>query len=436
MRRSTPTTLLRYGPRTVTGSTTSRTCSTVPATSSSIGRRTSTGRRIPTCARPRSPSSQAAAGPCSMTTAALRSGAQSGTDPTLFVLLRVPMAVAVSTRERLDRLFKQRIVVLDGSMGVMLQHKGLSDEDFRGERFRNHPKPLRNNSDVLCLTQPALVTQVHREYLEAGADIITTNTFTATRVSQHDYGLADVAYEMNLEGARLARKAADEFENRFVGGSLGPTHVTLSLSPRVDDPSSRDVTFDELKDGYAEATRALREGGVDLLLIETVFDTLNSKAAIAAVKEVAPELPLFISMTVVDRSGRNLSGQTVEAFWTSVEHAQPFAAGINCSLGATEMRPYIAAMSRVAPVYVFCYPNAGLPNAFGGYDEEPPTTSRLLKEFAEAGYLNAAGGFARRSNTPRHARPPTASSGRASAASSRSRSVPTRDSWSSASAPT
>src|ERR1700688_2588771 len=302
------------------------------------------------------------------------------------------MAVAPSTRERLDRLFKQRIVIFDGSMGVMLQHKGLSDQDFRGERFRDHPKPLRNNSDVLCLTQPALVMQVHREYLEAGADIITTNTFTATRVSQNDYGLGDIAYEMNFEGARLARHAADAFENRFVAGSLGPTNVTLSLSPRVDDPSYREVTFDELKEGYAEAARALREGGVDFLLIETIFDTLNSKAAIAAVKEVAPELPLFISMTVVDRSGRNLSGHTVEAFWTSVEHAEPFAAGINCSLGATEMRPYIAAMSRVAPVYVFCYPNAGLPNAFGGYDEEPPTTSRLLKEFAEAGYLNAAGG--------------------------------------------
>ena len=277
-------------------------------------------------------------------------------------------------------------------MGVMLQHKGLSDEEFRGERFRDHPKPLRNNSDVLCLTQPELVTQVHRGYLEAGADIITTNTFTATRVSQADYGLEKYVYEMNLAGARLARQAADAYENRFVAGSLGPTNVTLSLSPKVEDPSYRDVTFDELRDGYAEAARALKEGGVDILLIETVFDTLNGKAAIAAVKEVAPEIPLFISVTIVDRSGRNLSGQTVEAFWTSVEHAQPFAAGINCSLGATEMRPYIAALSRVAPVYVTCYPNAGLPNAFGGYDEQPPTTSRLLKEFAEAGYLNAAGG--------------------------------------------
>jgi len=302
------------------------------------------------------------------------------------------MAVATSVTQRLDQLFQKRIVIFDGSMGVMLQHKGLSDQEFRGERFRNHPKPLRNNSDILCLTQPELVTQVHRDYLEAGADIITTNTFTATRVSQADYGLERFVYEMNLEGARLARKAADAFENRFVAGSLGPTNVTLSLSPKVEDPSYREVTFDQLRDGYAEAARALKEGGVDILLIETVFDTLNGKAAIAAVKEVAPEIPLFVSVTIVDRSGRNLSGQTVEAFWTSVSHAEPFAAGVNCSLGATEMRPYVEAMSRVAPVYVTCYPNAGLPNAFGGYDEQPPTTSRLLKEFAEAGFLNAAGG--------------------------------------------
>jgi 5-methyltetrahydrofolate--homocysteine methyltransferase len=275
---------------------------------------------------------------------------------------------------------------------VMLQHKGLSDAEFRGERFRNHAKPLRNNSDVLCLTQPELVKQVHRDYIEAGADIITTNTFTATRVSQADYGLEDHVFEMNLAGARLARQAADEYEDRFVAGSLGPTNVTLSLSPRVDDPSYREVTFDQIRDGYAEAVQALKEGGVDVLLIETVFDTLNGKAAIAAVKQVAPEMPLFVSVTIVDRSGRNLSGQTVEAFWTSVEHAQPFAAGVNCSLGATEMRPYVESLSRIAPVYVICYPNAGLPNAFGGYDEQPPTTSKLLKEFAEAGFLNAAGG--------------------------------------------
>src|SRR3989440_7198830 len=312
------------------------------------------------------------------------------------------MAVATSVRDRLDQLFQQRIVIFDGSMGVMLQHKGLSDEQFRGERFRDHPKPLRNNSDVLCLTQPQLVTQVHLDYLEAGADIITTNTFTATRVSQADYQLEEHAYEMNLAGARLARHAADQFQNRFVAGSLGPTNVTLSLSPRVEDPSYRDVTFDQLREGYAIAARGLRDGGADFLLIETIFDTLNSKAAIAAVKEAAPELPLFISLTIVDRSGRNLSGQTVEAWWNSVEHAEPFAAGINCSLGATEMRPYIAALSAVAPVYVTCYPNAGLPNAMGGFDEGPGTTSRLLKEFAESGFLNAAGGCC--GTTPEHIR--------------------------------
>ena len=302
------------------------------------------------------------------------------------------MAVNRSVHERLDQLFKQRIVIFDGSMGVMLQKRGLSDAEFRGERFKDHPNPLRNNSDILNLSQPEMVTRVHLDYLEAGADIITTNTFTSTAISQADYGLSNLAYEMNLEGARLARKAADTYDNRFVAGSLGPTNVTLSLSPKVDDPSYRDVTFEELRRGYAEAAAALKEGGADLLLIETIFDTLNGKAAIAAVKEVAPELPLFVSVTVVDRSGRNLSGQTVEAFWTSVEHAEPFAAGVNCSLGATEMRPYIADLSRVAPVYVICYPNAGLPNAFGGYDEQPPTTSSLLKEFAESGFLNAAGG--------------------------------------------
>jgi 5-methyltetrahydrofolate--homocysteine methyltransferase len=302
------------------------------------------------------------------------------------------VAPKLSVRERLDRLFKQRIVIFDGSMGVMLQQRGLSDAEFRGERFKDHPKPLRNNSDILCLSQPDMVTKVHLDYLEAGADIVTTNTFTATAVSQADYGLDHLAYEMNFEGARLARKAADQYEDRFVAGSIGPTNVTLSLSPKVDDPSYRDVTFDQLRRGYAEAATGLKEGGADFLLIETIFDTLNGKAAIAAVKDVAPELPLFVSVTIVDRSGRNLSGQTVEAFWTSVEHAEPFAAGVNCSLGATEMRPYIADLSRVAPVYVICYPNAGLPNAFGGYDEQPPTTSKLLQEFAESGFLNAAGG--------------------------------------------
>jgi 5-methyltetrahydrofolate--homocysteine methyltransferase len=309
---------------------------------------------------------------------------------------------ATSVRERLDRLFKQRIVIFDGSTGVLLQKQGLTEEDWRGERFRDHPKLLKNNVDILNLSRPDVVSRIHREYLEAGADLITTNTFTATPVSQADYGLEDLTYEINVAGARLARSAVDAYENRFVAGSLGPTNVTLSLSPNVDDPSYRAVTFDELRHGYAVAARGLRDGGVDFLLIETIFDTLNAKAAIAAVKEVAPELPLFISVTIVDRSGRNLSGQTVEAWWNSIEHADPFAAGINCSLGATEMRPYIEALSRVAPVYVTCYPNAGLPNSFGGFDEDPPITSRLLREFATSGFLNAAGGCC--GTTPDHIR--------------------------------
>src|SRR6185312_14529410 len=312
------------------------------------------------------------------------------------------MAVATSTRERLDQLFKQRIVIFDGSMGVLLQKLGITEKEWRGERFRDHPKPLRNNVDVLNLSRPDVVTQVHIDYLEAGADLITTNTFTATPISQADYGLQDLAYDINFAGARLAREAASRYENRFVAGSLGPTNVTLSLSPKVDDPSYREVTFDQLRDGYAVAARGLRDGGADFLLIETIFDTLNSKAAIAAVKDVAPELPLFISVTVVDRSGRNLSGQTVEAWWNSIEHAEPFAAGINCSLGATEMRPYLAALSRVVPVYLTCYPNAGLPNSFGGYDEQPPITSHLLGEFARSGLLNAAGGCC--GTTPEHVR--------------------------------
>src|SRR6266851_4788528 len=309
---------------------------------------------------------------------------------------------AHSVRERLDRLFKQRIVIFDGSIGVLLQKQGLTEEDWRGERFRDHPKLLKNNVDILNLSLPDVVSRIHREYLEAGADLITTNTFTATPISQADYGLEDLVYEMNVAGARLARAAADAYQNRFVAGSLGPTNVTLSLSPKVEDPSYRDVTFDQLREGYALAAQGLRDGGVDFLLIETIFDTLNAKAAIAAVKEVAPELPLFISVTIVDRSGRNLSGQTVEAWWNSIEHADPFAAGINCSLGATEMQPYIEALSRVAPVYVTCYPNAGLPNSFGGFDEDPPITSRLLREFATSGFLNAAGGCC--GTTPDHIR--------------------------------
>jgi 5-methyltetrahydrofolate--homocysteine methyltransferase len=292
---------------------------------------------------------------------------------------------------RLHQVLASRIVVLDGAIGTMLQRERLGEDDFRGGRFRDHPRPLQGDNDLLCLTRPDVVEGVHRAYLEAGADVITTNTFTATPVSQADYGLESLAYEINRAGAEIARRVADRYRDRFVAGSLGPTNVTLSLSPRVDDPSYRQVTFAALKAGYAEAARGLRDGGADILLIETVFDTLNGKAAIAAAREVAPDLPLIVSISVVDRSGRNLSGQTAEAFWTSIQHAEPLAVGVNCSLGAADMRPYVADLARVASVPVLCYPNAGLPNAFGGYDEPAETMVAVLREFAASGLVNAIG---------------------------------------------
>ncbi|HLH70802.1 MAG TPA: methionine synthase [Candidatus Dormibacteraeota bacterium] len=301
---------------------------------------------------------------------------------------------------RLRELLGQRILVLDGAMGTMLQAHRLQEADFRGRRFQGHPRSLQGNHDLLCLTRPELVEGVHRAYLEAGADIITTNTFTATPASQADYGLEDVVYDLNRAGAEVARRAMVGYHDRFVAGSLGPTSTTLSLSPRVDDPSYRAATWDGLYAGYAEAVRGLRDGGVDLLLIETVFDTLNAKAAIAAARDVAPELPLVISISIVDRSGRNLSGQTVEAFWISVEHAEPLAVGINCSLGAAELRPYLADLARIASTHVLCYPNAGLPNPLGAYEEPPEATARWLRAFASEGLVNAVGGCC--GTTPEH----------------------------------
>ena len=308
----------------------------------------------------------------------------------------------MTARDRLDELLRQRIAVLDGAWGTTLQRRGLTPEDYRGDRFRDHPRDVAGDPDVLNLTRPDIVLDVHREYLEAGADITTTNTFTATRIGQADYGLEAAVHDLNVAGARLARRAADEAGGRFVAGSLGPLNVTLSLSPRVDDPGYRAVTFDEVRAAYAEQIEGLREGGVDLLLVETVFDTLNCKAAIAAAKEVAPELPLWISVTIVDLSGRTLSGQTMEAFWTAIEHADPFIVGINCSLGAEQMRPHVRELARLAHVYTSCHPNAGLPNAFGGYDEGPETTSRLLREFANEGWVNVVGGCC--GTTPDHIR--------------------------------
>jgi 5-methyltetrahydrofolate--homocysteine methyltransferase len=298
----------------------------------------------------------------------------------------------VASADAIRDLLDQRILVLDGAWGTTLQGVGLRPQDYRGDRFRDHPQDLTGDPDLLNLTRPDVVLDIHRRYLAAGADIMTTNTFTATRIGQADYGLEAVIPEINLAGVRLARQAADEAGGRLVAGSVGPLNVTLSLSPRVDDPAFRTVSFDQVRAAYAEQMAALADGGVDLLLVETIFDTLNAKAAIAAAREVAPGLPLWISVTIVDLSGRTLSGQTVEAFWTAIEHADPLVVGVNCSLGAAEIRPHVEELSRLAHTYVSCHPNAGLPNAFGGYDEQPAQTARLLRGFAEAGMVNIVGG--------------------------------------------
>jgi len=314
----------------------------------------------------------------------------------------------MNVRDKLEAILGERIVVLDGAWGVLLQGRGLSEEDFRGERFRDHPRDVKGDPDLLNLTRPDIVSSIHHAYFEAGADVTTTNTFTATAIGQADYGLEHAVRDMNLAGARLARAAADEWtartpgKPRFVAGSVGPLNATLSISPRVDDPAYRTHTFDQVRDAYAEQIRALVEGGVDLLLIETVFDTLNCKAAIAAALDEAPGVPLWISMTAVDLSGRTLSGQTAEAFWISIEHAAPLIVGVNCALGATQMRPFVEELARVAPTYVSCHPNAGLPNAFGAHDERPEDTSRYLREFAEDGLVNLVGGCC--GTTPEHTR--------------------------------
>ncbi len=320
----------------------------------------------------------------------------------------MPDRRATSTRERLEAVLRERIAVLDGSWGVLIQREVRGEEAYRGERFRDHPRDVAGDPDLLNLTRPEVVAQIHDDYFAAGADIATTNTFTATSIGQADYALEDAVWEMNVEGARLARRAADEWTQRtperprFVAGSLGPLNVALSLSPRVDEPSYRAATFDGVREAYTQQIRALREGGVDLLLIETIFDSLNAKAAIVAALDEAPELPLWLSFTAVDRSGRNLSGQTVEAFWISVEHANPLLVGVNCSLGAREMRPFVEDLAQTATTWVSCYPNAGLPNELGGYDEQPHDTSGFLGEFARDGLVNVVGGCC--GTTPEHVR--------------------------------
>jgi 5-methyltetrahydrofolate--homocysteine methyltransferase len=315
-------------------------------------------------------------------------------------------------RTQLERLLSERILVLDGAMGTMIQAAGLAETDFRGERFADHPIDLAGDNELLVLTRPGLIEEIHGAFLAAGADIIETNTFGSTSISQADYALEASVYEQNTRAAKIAKRVAAEWtartpdKPRFVAGAIGPTNKTLSISPDVDDPSFRSLTFDALREAYAEQVRGLVDGGADVLLIETIFDTLNAKAAIVAVfdvfEEKSVELPVMISVTITDRSGRTLSGQTVEVFWTSVAHAKPLSVGINCALGAREMRPFLADLAAIAPCYVSSYPNAGLPNAFGAYDEEPTATGELIGEFATSGLVNLVGGCC--GTTPDHIR--------------------------------
>ena len=312
--------------------------------------------------------------------------------------------------EELTAALRERILVMDGAMGTMIQRHGLSEEDYRGERFADWPQDIRGNSDLLSLTRPDVIRDIHREYLEAGADFVETNTFNAQLISQADYGMQDLAYEMNYESARLAREACDAMTEktpdrpRWVIGALGPTNTTGSISPDVNDPGKRNITYDRLVEAYTEQARGLVDGGADVLLVETIFDTLNAKAAIFALETLFEEhgrrWPVVISGTITDASGRTLSGQVTEAFWNSVRHARPLAVGLNCALGAAEMRPYIAELSRVADTFVSCYPNAGLPNAFGEYDEAPEQTAEVLDEFAATGLVNLMGGCC--GTTPEH----------------------------------
>lgn len=299
---------------------------------------------------------------------------------------------------------KERILLLDGAMGTMIQQHRLEEADYRGQRFADWPQDLKGNNDLLSLTQPQIIREIHLQYLEAGADIIETNTFNAQAVSMEDYGMQDLAIELNRRSAQIAREAIELYQSKesaprpvFVGGAMGPMNKTLSLSPDVNNPGYRAVKFDQVAQAYYDQVKGLVEGGVDLLILETIFDTLNAKAALYAIDQFfydqgQPPLPLILSGTITDLSGRTLSGQTLEAFYISVEHARPLSIGLNCSLGGTELRPYIEELSRLATTAVHCYPNAGLPNALGGYDESPRQTAAILGEFAKQGWINLAGG--------------------------------------------
>jgi 5-methyltetrahydrofolate--homocysteine methyltransferase len=321
-----------------------------------------------------------------------------------------PSLARPDASDALTALLHERILVIDGAMGTMIQGHGLGEADYRGDRFADWASEVRGNSDLLSLTQPSIIRSIHREYLESGADIVATNTFSAQRISQADYGMEDLAYELNYESARLARQAADAVTEadpsrpRYVAGGLGPTNRTASISPDVNDPGFRNTSFEILVEAYAEQAAGLVDGGADLLLVETIFDTLNAKAAIFALETLFEERgrrwPVILSGTITDASGRTLSGQVTEAFWNSVRHARPLAVGLNCALGAAEIRPYLAELSRIADCFVSCYPNAGLPNAFGEYDETPDQMSAVLEEFTGAGLVNLVGGCC--GTTPAH----------------------------------
>jgi 5-methyltetrahydrofolate--homocysteine methyltransferase len=317
--------------------------------------------------------------------------------------------------ERLDYLkaeLQRRILILDGAMGTMLQSYQLTEAAYRGERFAACGRDFQGNHDLLNLTYPDVVRAIHRAFLEAGADIIETNTFNANRMVQSDYGLEACVAEMNVEGARMAREVADEQteqtpgQPRLVAGALGPTNRTASLSPDMENPGFRNVTFDELRDAYKEAAQGLLDGGVDLLLVETIFDTLNAKAAIFAIDELLEErriqVPRMISGTITDRSGRNLSGQSVEAFWNSVRHARPLTIGLNCAFGAAQLGPHVAELAQVADTYICAYPNAGLPNEMGRYEETPEQMATTLRQWGESGLVNVLGGCC--GTTPDHIR--------------------------------
>jgi len=311
----------------------------------------------------------------------------------------------------LQDCLKERILIIDGAMGTMIQRHKLEEKDYRGERFKEWHTDVKGNNDLLSITQPGIIEAIHKQYLEAGADIIETNTFSSTSIAQADYDMQSLAYELNVASATCARNAATEYtamdpaKPRFVAGAIGPLNKTLSLSPDVNNPGYRAVTFDTVAEAYTEQIKGLVDGGVDIILIETIFDTLNAKAAIYAAKNYfrknnIPELPIMISGTITDASGRTLSGQTLEAFYVSIMHANPISVGLNCALGASEMRPHIEELSQIAGCYTSAYPNAGLPNAFGEYDEQPHETAHIIEEWAKEGFVNIVGGCC--GTTPDH----------------------------------